>query len=254
MEWNDKYATGIQEVDDQHKMLFMMTSRLQNAIKIRKGETIIAKTFTELIDYTKYHFAAEEHEMDKADYPDAAIHRQFHHKLVSGIRDALLRIRNGESYNPIELLRFLNTWLVDHILEKDMKFSRCYRQNSNGNPAKQINGVEWLTSRLQKLRDLLKRKLVETDVYISEKNKLLNMFISVHVTWTELELRNICDALPSYSSSQLLTASEITEFKSAISKSVDIGALLNGKSETDAKALLGYLKQQNLIIAEKPAS
>jgi hemerythrin-like metal-binding protein len=249
MEWNDKYATGIQEIDDQHKMLFMMTSRLQTAIKIRKGETIIAKTFTELIDYTKYHFAAEEHEMDQVDFPDAALHRQFHNKLVSGIRDALLRIRNGESYNPIELLRFLNTWLIDHILEKDMKFSRFYKKNSNGNPAKQVNGVEWLTSRLQKLRDLLKSKLVETDVYISEKNKLLKTFINVHGSWTELELRNICDSLPSFSSLQLLTASEISEFKSAIAKTVDIGALLNGKSETDANALLEYLKMQNLITA-----
>jgi hypothetical protein len=189
--------------------------------------------------------------MDQVAYPEVALHRQFHIKLVSSIRDALLRIRNGESYNPIELLRFLNTWLIDHILEKDMKFSRYYKQNSNGNTAKQVNGVEWLTSRLQKLRDLLKRKLVETDVYISEKNKILKMFVQIHVSWTELELRNICESFPLFSSSQLLTASEISEFKSAIAKNLDVGALLNGKSETDAKALLEYLKTQNVIIGDK---
>jgi len=247
MEWNDKYATGIQEIDDQHKELFMMTSRLQAAIKAGKGETIIAKTFTELVEYTRYHFAAEEHEMDRTDYPEVAIHRQFHLKLVSSIRDALLRIRNGQSYNPIELLRFLNSWLIEHILEKDMKFSRHYKQNSNGSSAKQINGVDWLTGRLQKLRDLLKRKLVETDVYISEKNKLLTSFTNVHVTWTELELRNICDSLPTFSSMQLLTGSEIVEFKSSIAKKIEVGSLLNGKSETDAKSLLEYLKLHKLI-------
>lgn len=253
MEWNEKYATGIQEIDDQHKELFMLTSRLQAAIKVGKGESIIAKTFTELIDYTRYHFAAEENEMERAVYPEAASHRQLHLTLVSNIRDALLRIRNGQSYNPIEMLRFLNSWLIEHILEKDMKFSRFYKQNCNGGSTKQINGVDWLSSRLQKLRDLLKRKLVETDVYISEKNKLLTSFTDAHVTWTELELRNICDSLPSFSSSQLLTASEITEFKSVIAKKIEIASLLKGKSETDAKSLLEYLKLQKLINANSTA-
>jgi hemerythrin-like metal-binding protein len=131
MEWNEKYATGIQEIDDQHKMLFVITSRLQDAIKIRRGEAIIAKTFTELIDYTRYHFSVEEQEMDKNNYVGIAIHRQFHKKLIDTIKDTLLRIRKGESYNPIELLRFLNTWLIDHILEKDMKFSKFYKEHRN---------------------------------------------------------------------------------------------------------------------------
>jgi hemerythrin-like metal-binding protein len=247
MQWNDQYTTGIQEIDEQHKMLFLMTNRLQTAIKTGKANLVIAKTFKELIDYTKYHFAAEEQEMDGCDYPDALIHKRFHAILVKKIRDALLRIRNGDNYNPIELLRFLNVWLVDHILEKDMKFSKYYKQSSRNDSSVQLTGVTWLSTRLQKLRDLLKRKLIEMDVYINEKKKILNGFIDAHTTWNEAELKSLCDTLPTFIESQFLSESEVVQLKSQLSQKIDFGKLLDCKSETDAQNLLAYLREQRVI-------
>jgi hemerythrin-like metal-binding protein len=235
-------------------MLFLITNRLQTAIKTGKANLVIAKTFKELIDYTKYHFAAEEQEMDGCDYPDALIHKRFHATLVKKIRDALLRIRNGDNYNPIELLRFLNVWLVDHILEKDMKFSKFYKQNSSNESSEQMTGVTWLSGRLQKLRDMLKRKLIEMDMYINEKMKVLNGYIDAHTIWNEAELKNVCEVFPSFIESQLLTESEIVQFKSQLSQKIDFGKLLDGKSEGDAQNLLAYLREQKLITSPEVAS
>ena len=247
MQWDEKYATGILEIDDQHKVLFMVTSRLQNAIKAGKAEAIIAQTFKELIDYTNYHFAAEEHEMNVIGYADLLAHRHFHVAIVENIKKVLLRMRNGSSYNPIELLRFLNTWLTGHILEKDQNFAKIYKQKKDSLALKPISGSQWLRGRLEKHRELKLKKLIPVDVNISEKRKIMVSFLALYEKWPESEIRDVCESLKTFVKGDLLLESEMEEFKISWVKKINIEQLLQNRSEVDSKALKMYLQDNKLL-------
>lgn len=66
IEWIDKYKTGIELIDKQHKELFRLFNRIyelyNNEFIIDKYDQIIT-AIEELKSYTKYHFEAEEEYM-----------------------------------------------------------------------------------------------------------------------------------------------------------------------------------------------
>ncbi|KJU82799.1 hemerythrin-like, metal-binding domain protein, partial [Candidatus Magnetobacterium bavaricum] len=58
--WNDNIGLGIREIDDQHKALIDIINNLFDAMSAKRANEILSGIFKELIDYTRYHFSAEE--------------------------------------------------------------------------------------------------------------------------------------------------------------------------------------------------
>jgi hemerythrin len=247
MQWNDRYCTGINEIDEQHKVLFLLTSRLQKAIKFGKGEQEIANTFKELVGYTKYHFASEENEMAQASYGELLIHQKLHSALVKNIRESLLKIREGQKYNPIELLRFLNTWLIDHILEKDMKFARYLKEHQINASVQPMTGVQYLRTNLEKLKVQLNKKLIQVDIYQREKQKLIFLYVNGAHQWSGKTILENFEMIDVFAKEMLITESEKKEFKQLLVDKVDIGGLLDGMPEHDSKSLIQLLEKNGII-------
>ena len=65
------------------------------------------------------HFNDEEALIRSIDYPDYEAHRALHDALMDKVWGLFVRCNEGSPDLSIELLVFLNDWLVDHILEKD---------------------------------------------------------------------------------------------------------------------------------------
>ena len=120
VEWKDAYSNGIDEVDAQHKHLFFL-------VKCLKVETM-EKTLDELADYVFSHFSTEQKLMDESEYPDRDRHRQIHDQFVSTVAEC---IANDEPWNEDrlhDLRKFLNKWLIGHIMTDDQQFGRWYKQ------------------------------------------------------------------------------------------------------------------------------
>ena len=133
-EMKPEYYTGIEAIDQEHSRLFDMAQETQDLLgdnllydKTEKLNSLIS----ELIDYTKTHFAHEEDYMRSIRYAGIdghmALHRRFEDSLMQFAPDSL---EDREKQDEIveKLLGFLITWLIDHIQRADMVYANSVRQ------------------------------------------------------------------------------------------------------------------------------
>ena len=128
MEWYDSYSIGDEKIDNQHKELVKMVSRLQESITGEglKEETANALKF--LVQYTQQHFADEEELMEKIGFEGLDQHKEQHQKLVIEVTNVLLNIKKRKQFYPLELFDFLMDWLLTHIKNEDRKIGRALRE------------------------------------------------------------------------------------------------------------------------------
>jgi hemerythrin len=121
--WTEKYSVNIAEIDEQHKKLINMLCQLGEAMSQGKGSDVLGTILAELIDYTGYHFSAEERLFDLHGYPDSAQHKQEHAYLTGIVKKYQEDFANGNWMLTIDVLKLLTTWLNDHILGSDKKYA-----------------------------------------------------------------------------------------------------------------------------------
>ena len=129
MLWNDKYATGNTQVDDEHKQIFDLVQNVLDANfsdRSQKIETVIDF----LGDYTIKHFEHEERLMDESGYPGIEIHRQQHRDFLSDfvkLRDHILQ-SDDYTTNNITINKAVVGWLTNHVMGSDMAMADHYRR------------------------------------------------------------------------------------------------------------------------------
>ena len=121
---------GDNQVDDQHKQIFELLAALHRDIHGDDANDATKRTLKELLEYTKVHFNDEEALMRSIDYPDYEAHRALHDALMDKVWGLFVRCNEGGPDLSIELLVFLNDWLVDHILEKDKAITAYVRKKN----------------------------------------------------------------------------------------------------------------------------
>lgn len=125
--WQDKFDTGIDDVDRDHRILADLISQLHDAFASGKGETAIGPVLAILVEYTDYHFKREEALMNQYGYPETPAHKAEHDSLKTKVYDIRNRFEAGEgSAIGNELLAFLHFWLYFHILDVDMAFREFF--------------------------------------------------------------------------------------------------------------------------------
>src|SRR5512140_2145124 len=60
IEWSDELSVGIQEIDEQHKVLVGLVNDMHRAIHEHHGRDTARAILEKLGDYTRVHFAVEE--------------------------------------------------------------------------------------------------------------------------------------------------------------------------------------------------
>ena len=128
--WESSFSVNIAEIDNQHQKLIGYINDLNDAMKVGKGKEIILPILNQLISYTDTHFKFEEQYFDKFGYANAAEHKAHHANLVKQVIAFRDDFQNGKLGLTVELLNFLVTWLKNHILVEDKKYTACF--NSNG--------------------------------------------------------------------------------------------------------------------------
>ncbi|MDP4084434.1 MAG: bacteriohemerythrin [Bacillota bacterium] len=125
--WQREYETGIQFIDEQHKMLFEIGNKaydlFRNEYTIDKYDNIV-EIIQELKDYTVFHFSAEEEYLLKVGYKGFFAHKVEHDDFISKFNEINYdRIDDGQNEYITELLDFIFTWIKEHILIRDMQLS-----------------------------------------------------------------------------------------------------------------------------------
>ncbi|MFA5017588.1 MAG: bacteriohemerythrin, partial [Methylobacter sp.] len=122
--WHDKLVTGIGKIDQQHQILVNLLNEANIKLTPNNNAKFLEEITRNLLSYALYHFETEEGLMQKYGYiedSDAHIrqHRSFSAKVVAVRND----IKTGIPISREDLLSFLNSWLINHILNTDKQFA-----------------------------------------------------------------------------------------------------------------------------------
>ncbi len=132
--WNDSFLTGINRIDEQHKVLVNTLNEANARLCGIITRELLEQITRDLLSYAIYHFETEESLMQEFDYAGLSAadetkhreeHRSFSHQVVS-LREGL---RDGRLVTREELLSFLNNWLVNHILHTDKRLGTFLTQH-----------------------------------------------------------------------------------------------------------------------------
>ena len=126
--WEEKYSTGVAELDKQHKNLFNYTNDLGQYVANNFGSQATTQSMLRFLDqYIKVHFNHEESCMYKHLCPIADKNKEAHQQFIKQFKATEEKVKNDGSEDEAlkELHHFLETWLVEHICKIDTKLKAC---------------------------------------------------------------------------------------------------------------------------------
>lgn len=117
--WTEAMSVGVPALDADHRCLVRIINLLEHAEgnDVRRVIDIVMDT---LDVYCRYHFAREEKVMASCGFPALAFHRREHNGFCRAI--ARMAKPDADAADAKELLEFLKTWLLHHILIQDMAY------------------------------------------------------------------------------------------------------------------------------------
>jgi len=121
MEWKPEHSVGIQEIDDQHKKVIEIISRVERAVKLQRGWREVVYDIVDLRVFAKSHFEFEEGLMRMYEYKNYAKHVEEHQYFFTKLTE--IESKSISNLVEAELLKFLRDWLKEHILVEDKSYA-----------------------------------------------------------------------------------------------------------------------------------
>jgi len=125
LKWSEKYSVGNEIIDVQHKMLFTIVNQLSKHIIADDGLEKIEETLEKMSIYAKMHFRTEEDLLFKLNYKELTKHKVLHERFKKEIFRAAKEVISKKRMDTVvEVHKFLQSWLTNHILDEDVKYSK----------------------------------------------------------------------------------------------------------------------------------
>ncbi|MBI5013888.1 MAG: hemerythrin family protein [Deltaproteobacteria bacterium] len=137
--WSPLYEIGVSRIDEQHRGLAALISEFHAALGAGKAREQVFPVLNRLVRYVEEHFRDEEALMEAGHYPELLRQRREHEKLTLEIFALAERSQRGDAEITEEVMEFLKSWLVDHILHQDKKLEGFFRDR--GVPAGWAKGL-----------------------------------------------------------------------------------------------------------------
>jgi hemerythrin len=137
--WNDSYLTGIDRIDEQHKVLVNTLNEANARLVVSVTRGLLEQITRDLLSYAIYHFETEEALMQEYGYARLAAaddekHRQEHRSFSQQVVALREGLRDGRLVSREELLSFLNNWLINHILNTDKHLAEFLNSQGYSQP------------------------------------------------------------------------------------------------------------------------
>jgi len=128
--WTSDLSVGTELIDEQHKMLIKHLNDLSQSLESGKGPAKIATTLNFLIDYTNFHFTAEEKHMATNAYPELENHKKMHEEFTATLTNMEEDLEE-EGATPLladSIDTLLVKWLFEHIRTIDVAFGKFLKE------------------------------------------------------------------------------------------------------------------------------
>ena len=129
--WNETLSTDIPIIDDQHKKLIDKINKFYDCIHESHTHCNLDLLLDSLIDYTYYHFDTEERFFDKYAYPDKILHKLEHEEFKERINEYFHSLIEDKEHIAMEVLSYLNNWLLHHIMHIDKNYTDFLKEKIN---------------------------------------------------------------------------------------------------------------------------
>lgn len=123
IDWDEQLSIGIQEIDEQHKVLVDLINELYRAMIEGHAREKNGEILGRLIEYTKTHFVVEESLMRIFGYKDYEGHKARHDDFIARLEDMRREYDSGDTKITLELMEFLKDWLSSHIMRTDTEYA-----------------------------------------------------------------------------------------------------------------------------------
>lgn len=127
IQWTDDFSVNNAEIDQQHKRWIEIYNSAHERM-MEDGSSVAKKdigrdALTEMLDYGTYHFDFEENHMKSIGYKDLERHQKIHREFSEKLSQVTRQLHNGEYVLNSEIIKMIENWLIQHILNEDQKYA-----------------------------------------------------------------------------------------------------------------------------------
>lgn len=126
--WNSNLVTGIRQVDLQHQELIELINELESAHNSGQDAVALADVLPRLMTYVFFHFNEEETITSRV--ADGMEHFERHIAEHRQFTDLISKLKFDQPENVsqavADLVLYLQTWLIEHIMKTDMQLAAIY--------------------------------------------------------------------------------------------------------------------------------
>lgn len=133
--WHKNFDTGIEIIDEQHRVLVDILNKLAAHLANRSDNFILNEIFDELADYADYHFQTEGKIWEAAFKDDIwfTSHEKTHDSFITEVLD----LKKEDKKKPLndvilDVVSFLTKWLAYHILDTDKRMAIALKLINSG--------------------------------------------------------------------------------------------------------------------------
>ena len=133
--WNRNFETGIEKIDEQHRVLVEILNRLAWHFASSTSELECGHILDELLSYAAYHFKEEEGIWKAALGEQEMVNNHHDSHQLFFVQIQMYR-SSGEPEEKVigDLFNYLTRWLAFHILESDRRMALTVSAVKRGTP------------------------------------------------------------------------------------------------------------------------
>lgn len=122
MKWHEKWSSGNQEIDEQHRKLVLLGNGLIQAAINEEKPGVIVEYYERLYGHFQKHFEFEEMVMEKNDYPDLDNHRKLHVDMLERMKALQQSYAQGNMKASAFFTFLVDEVITGHIQDEDSKY------------------------------------------------------------------------------------------------------------------------------------
>lgn len=135
-QWSDELSVNHQNMDNQHQTLIRYVNEFYDLVSSNAELAELIRCFDRIVEFTSFHFEAEEVVMEENNFPGIRQHKLIHQSLVKRVMELKQSLLNEEDNVRNDIKFFLKNWLTSHIKGIDKK----YAEHINLSSPRRANG------------------------------------------------------------------------------------------------------------------
>lgn len=128
--WNETYALGIAEIDEQHQQLFQIGNDLYYLLNLKDRQISLEEMnliLGQLRDYALYHFKTEENYFEAFGYENSETHIAEHGFFMEKLNEIEFGMgTEPEIRQAMTMLKLVIDWVFKHIHGSDFQYKSCF--------------------------------------------------------------------------------------------------------------------------------